>query len=61
MGSSGGQNNRLSIVLDGSQSNTSGMIILNAVGSAVNVGQNIATIYNARGGAIYQTNFQKAW
>jgi hypothetical protein len=60
MSSSSTQNDSSSIFLDGSQSNTSGMVIVNATGSAVNVGQNIAYIYNAKGGGVYQTNLQIA-
>jgi len=47
-------------VLDGAQMNTRALSIANVVGSAVNIGQNIACITGAKGAGIYQMNFQLA-
>ena len=59
-GSKGSQSNNSSIVLDGAQMNTRALSIANVVGSAVNIGQNIACITGAKGAGIYQMNFQLA-
>ncbi len=60
-GGPGSQSNNESIILNGSQMNTSALAIANVAGAAVNIGQNIAYITGAKGMTIYQTSFQKAW
>ncbi|OPY70900.1 MAG: hypothetical protein A4E57_00215 [Syntrophorhabdaceae bacterium PtaU1.Bin034] len=55
-------NNNASVQLNGSQNEAKGLSILNSAGSAVNVGQNFAGIFNAAGiTLIKQVNEQKAF
>ncbi len=56
-------NNNASVQLNDSQSHVRGLSILNAAASAVNIGQNIASVYNAGSGitAVKQVNEQKAF
>jgi hypothetical protein len=56
-------NNNASVQMNDSQSHVRGLSVLNAAASAVNVGQNIATVYNAYSGitAVEQVNEQKAF
>lgn len=49
------------IRLADSQVNASALAIVNAVGSAVNIGRNIAVMNGVRGGSVTQMNFQNAY
>jgi hypothetical protein len=58
----GQNNNNSSVQLSGSQNDASGMSILNASTSAVNVGQNIANVFNPMGlNFVGQSNDQIAY